>query len=174
MEVAQRLAAEWKGRFRFRIDDREQFSPGYKFNEWELKGIPVRVEIGPKDVEKGSVALARRDKPGKEGKAFVPQQGLAERVETLLAEIQQSLYDRALRFREEHTYTASNYEELKERVEKGFVHCFWAGSREDEEKIQEETGATIRVIPLDQPENSGKCVYTGRETQRTVVFARAY
>jgi prolyl-tRNA synthetase len=174
MEAIGRLTADWKGRLRFKIDDRDQFSPGYKFNEWELKGVPVRVEIGPKDIEKGTVGVARRDMPGKQGKSFVPQQGLTEHVEGLLATIQQSLYDRALKFREEHTYEASNYEELKERVEKGFVRAYWAGSRQDEEKIQEETGATIRVIPLDQPGTSGKCVYTGKEARKIAVFARAY
>ena len=175
-EAVQRLTAEWKGKLRFRVDDREQYSPGYKFNEWELKGVPVRVEVGPKDVEKGSVAVARRDKPGREGKSVLPQEGLLDRLTSLLDQIQQALYDRALRFREEHTYTASDYGELKQGVEKGFVHCWWAGTREDEEKIQEETGATIRVILLDQgqPVGSGKCVYTGKETNRQAVFARAY
>jgi prolyl-tRNA synthetase len=176
MEVAARLAQEWKGKLRVRLDDREQYSPGYKFNEWELKGIPLRVEIGPKDVEKNSVAVARRDKPGREGKSFLPQEGLLSRIESLLEEVQQALYDRALRFREEHTYSASNYDELKQGVEKGFVSCYWAGSREDEERIQEETGATIRVLPLDNPGKGkpGKCVYTGRETEQVAVFARAY
>ncbi|MGE0406405.1 MAG: proline--tRNA ligase [Candidatus Korobacteraceae bacterium] len=174
MEVAHKLAAEWKGKLRLRLDDREQHSPGYKFNEWEMKGIPVRVEIGPKDVEKGSVAVARRDKPGREGKAFLPQEGLLPKIESLLEEIQQALYDRALRFREEHTYSAANYEELKQGVEKGFVRCHWAGGRADEEKIQEETGATVRVLPLDQPGVASKCVYTGKDTDRIAIFARAY
>ncbi len=175
-EAVQRLTAEWKGKLRFRVDDREQYSPGYKFNEWELKGVPIRVEVGPKDVEKGSVAVARRDKPGREGKSVLPQEGLLDRLASLLDQIQQALYDRALRFREEHTYTASDYGELKQGVEKGFVHCWWAGTREDEEKIQDETGATIRVILLDQaqPGGSGKCVYTGKESNRQAVFARAY
>ncbi len=175
-EAVQRLTPEWKGKLRFRVDDREQYSPGYKFNEWELKGVPVRVEVGPKDVEKGSVAVARRDKPGREGKSVLPQEGLLDRLTSLLDQIQQALYDRALRFREEHTYTASDYGELKQGVEKGFVRCWWAGTREDEERIQEETGATIRVILLDQgqPVGSGKCVYTGKETNRQAVFARAY
>ncbi len=175
-EAVQRLTAEWKGKLRFRVDDREQYSPGYKFNEWELKGVPIRVEVGPKDVEKGSVAVARRDKPGREGKSVLPQEGLVDRLASLLDQIQQALYDRALRFREEHTYTASDYAELKQGVEKGFVRCWWAGTREDEEKIQDETGATIRVILLDQaqPGGSGKCVYTGKESNRQAVFARAY
>ena len=95
-------------------------------------------------------------------------------MESLLTEIQQALYDRAFRFREEHTYEASNYDELKQGVEKGFVRGYWAGTREDEDKIQDETGATIRVLPLDQPATAGKCVYTGKPAQKIAVFARAY
>ena len=126
------------------------------------------------DIDKGTVAVARRDIPGKQGKSFVPQQGLTEHLEGLLANIQQSLYDRALKFREEHTYEAMNYEELKQGMEKGFVRAYWAGSRQDEEKIQEETGATIRVIPLEQPGTLGTCVYTGKAASKIAVFARAY
>jgi prolyl-tRNA synthetase len=174
LEATARLSADWKGKLRFKVDDREQYSPGYKFNEWELKGVPVRVEIGPKDIEKGTVGVARRDLPGKQGKSFVSQEGLRQRLESLLAEIQQALYDRALRFREEHTYQASNYDELKQGVEKGFVRGYWTGTRKDEDKIQDETGATIRLLPLDQPGTPGKCVYTGKPSHKIAVFARAY
>src|SRR6266545_2219725 len=174
MTAVARITAEWKGRLRFKVDDRDQLTPGFKYNEWELKGVPVRVEVGPKDVEKGSVAVARRDMPGKAGKSFVPQAGLTTHLEGLLAEIQQALFDRALRFRDEHTFEAKNYDELKETVERGFVRCYWDGTTEDEQRIQNETRATIRCIPLDQPGSSGACVYTGRETTRQVIFARAY
>jgi prolyl-tRNA synthetase len=173
-EAVDRLTADWKGRIRFKVDDREQLTPGFKFNEWEVKGVPVRIEVGPKDVEKGSVAIARRDIPGKAGKSFISQEGLTEYVENLLAEIQQALFDRALKFREEHTFGASNYDELKAGIEKGFVRCYWDGTREDEERVQEETRATIRCIPLEQPTEPGKCVLTGRETTQQVIFARAY
>jgi prolyl-tRNA synthetase len=174
MAAVDQITAGWKGRLRFKIDDRDQLTPGFKFNEWELKGVPVRVEVGPKDVEKGSVAVARRDIPGRAGKSFVPQAGLLERLEDLLAEIQQNLYDRALRFRAEHTFEATTYEELKDGVERGFVRCYWAGDTEDEKRIQDETRATIRVIPLDQPDRAGRCVLTGKETSQQVIFARAY
>jgi prolyl-tRNA synthetase len=174
MPAVERITAEWKGRLRFKIDDRDQFTPGYKYNEWELKGVPVRVEVGPKDVEKGSVAVARRDLPGRAGKSFVPQAGLVAHLEGLLAEIQQGLYDRALRFREEHTADVSTYAELKEQVERGFARAYWAGTTDDEKRIQDETKATIRCIPLDQPGQAGKCVLTGEETSRQVIFARAY
>jgi prolyl-tRNA synthetase len=174
MEAVNQITAEWKGRLRFKVDDRDQLTPGFKFNEWELKGIPVRVEVGPKDVEKGSVAVARRDVPGKAGKSFVPQAGLPAYLEALLVEIQQALYDRALRFRDERTADVSSYSELKEQVERGFARAYWAGTPADEKRIQEETKATIRCIPLDQPATSGKCILTGQETTQQVIFARAY
>ncbi len=174
MEAVQRMTAEWKGRLRFKIDDRDNLTPGFKFNEWELKGVPIRVEIGPKDIEKGSVAIARRDQPGREGKSFVPQDGLTDRLTALLEEIQQALYRRALTFREEHTADVATYDELKQQVERGFARCYWAGTTEDEKRIQEETRATIRCIPLDQPQQAGRCVYTGKETTQQVIFARAY
>jgi prolyl-tRNA synthetase len=174
MEAVQRMTAEWKGRLRFKIDDRDNLTPGFKFNEWELKGVPIRVEIGPKDIEKGSVAIARRDQPGREGKSFVPQDGLTDRLTALLEEIQQALYRRALTFREEHTADVATYEELKQQIERGFARCYWAGTTEDEKRIQEETRATIRCIPLDQPQQAGRCVYTGKETSQQVIFARAY
>jgi prolyl-tRNA synthetase len=172
--AVDRITAGWKGRIRFKVDDRDNLTPGFKFNEWELKGVPVRVEVGPKDVEKGSVAIARRDIPGKAGKSFVPQEGLTERVDSLLAEIQQSLYDRALAFRAERTADISSYDELKQQVERGFARCYWAGSDADEKVIQDETRATIRCIPLDQPGSAGRCFYTGKETTQQVIFARAY
>ncbi|MDR3710304.1 MAG: proline--tRNA ligase [Capsulimonadaceae bacterium] len=174
LEAVDKITADWKGRIRFRVDDRDNLSPGFKYNEWELKGIPVRVEVGPRDVEKGSVALARRDVPGKAGKEFVPQEGLTERIEALLADIQTSLFTRALAFRNDHTVEVSSMGELKEAVETGFARAYWAGSREDEQKIQDDLKATIRVIPFDQPEKSGKCILTGQETGQQVVFARAY
>lgn len=174
MEAVQRMTTDWKGRLRFKIDDRDNLTPGFKFNEWELKGVPIRVEIGPKDIEKGSVAIARRDQPGREGKSLVPQDGLTDRLVALLADIQQALYQRALTFREEHTADVTTYDELKQQVERGFARCYWAGTTEDEKRIQEETRATIRCIPLDQPQQAGHCVYTGKETSQQVIFARAY
>jgi len=136
------------------------------------------MEVGPKDVQKQSVALAQRvildGGEGKKTKSFVPQAGLIEHVTRLLDQMQQGLYQRALQFREAHTFEAKTYDELKERVEQGFVRCWWGGSREDEEKIQEETKATIRVIPIEQPGGKGKCVYTGKEADQVAVFARAY
>jgi prolyl-tRNA synthetase len=174
LEAVARITGPWKGRLRFRVDDRENLTPGFKFNEWELKGVPVRVEIGPKDVDKASAAIARRDVPGKAGKAIVPQAGLTEHIEALLDTIQQALFDRALAFREARTADVSSYDELKQQIERGFARAYWAGTTEDEKRIQEETRATIRCIPLQQPDRPGRCVYTGAETGRQVLFARAY
>ncbi len=168
------ITAPWKGIIRYHVDDRDQLTPGFKFNEWEMKGVPVRVEIGPKDVQKRSAAVARRDVPGRDGKRFVPQEGLTQTVCDLLQEIQTALYEKALRFRLEHTQTVTNYEELREAVQTGFALAWWDGDAQDEQRIQNETKATIRVIPFDQPGGSGSCVLTGRPTSTQVVFARSY
>ena len=174
MDAVKRITTGWKGAIRFKIDEREHLTAGFKFNEWEVKGVPVRIEVGPKDVEKGSVALARRDIPGRDGKSFVPQDGLTERVVALLAEIQDALYQRALKFRTDHTTTVTSYDELKAAIETGFAVCWWDGDSADEKRIKEETRATIRCIPNDQPGGSGTCIYTGRPATKTVVFARSY
>lgn len=174
MEAVDRLTREWSGRFRLKVDDRPQLTPGFKYNEWEVKGVPLRVEVGPRDVTQGTAAVARRDIPGKAGKSFVPQAGLADHLAALLEEIQRSLYDRALRFREEHTQDVNSYDQLKEAIETGFARAYWDGSDADEALIQHETRATIRVIPLEQPEKAGRCILTGRQTAQQVIFARAY
>ncbi|MER3474808.1 MAG: proline--tRNA ligase [Armatimonadota bacterium] len=174
LECCHRLKAELSERFRVKLDDRDELTPGFKFNEWEVRGVPVRVEVGPRDVQQNTVALARRDMPGREGKSFVSQQGLVQQVGNLLDTIQQSLFDRALRFREEHTVDVHTFDELRDAVETGFARAYWAGTREHEDYVQAETRATIRVIPFEQPEKAGTCVLTGRETTQQVIFARAY
>jgi prolyl-tRNA synthetase len=174
LEAVDKITADWKGKIRYKIDDRDNLSPGFKYNEWELKGIPIRVEVGPRDVDKGSVAIARRDVPGKAGKFFVSQEGLTDRLLSTLDDIQDSLYNRALKFREDHTVEVTTYDELKVAVETGFALAYWAGSSEDEQKLQDDLKATVRVIPFDQPEKSGKCVFTGVETTQQVIIARSY
>jgi len=174
LQAIDQLTADWKGTLRFKVDDRDHVQPGFKFNEWELKGIPVRIELGPRDVQQGTVAVARRDLPGKAGKTFVPQAGLREHVQGLLEDIHQALYDRALRFRDERTVTVTSYAELAEAVETGFARCYWAGDTADEVKIQQELKATTRVIPFEQPDTAGRCIVTGKETTQQVIFARAY
>ena len=165
------------------MDEREGSSPGFKFNDWEMRGVPLRLELGPKDVAKASVVLARRDRPGKEGKSFVPQQGIAAAVAQMLEEIQKSLYDRALAFRKANTAEPVNYEEFKKAVEKGFAFAWWCGNADCEAKIKEETKATMRCIPFDQTlggtvsapaGGSGKCIYCSQPAKEKAVFARAY
>ena len=124
----------------------------------------MRVEVGPKDVEKGSVAVARRDMPGRAGKSFVPQAGLVAHIEALMVDIQNGLYDRALRFREDRTADVTTYADLKVQIESGFARAYWAGDTADEKRVQDETKATIRCIPIDQPGTAGTCIYTGKET----------
>src|SRR6201993_2865285 len=159
MENAHRLRKELiDAGIRVKMDEREGMSPGFKFNDWEMRGVPLRLELGPKDVAKGSVVLARRDRPGKEGKSFVPQEGLPVAVSQLLEEIQKSLHDRALEFRKAHTMEPADYGEFKKAVETGFALAWWCGSADCEAKIKEETKATMRCIPLEQPGASGKRV----------------
>ena len=157
-----------------KIDDRDNLRPGFKFAEWELKGVPVRVVIGPRDLESGNVELARRDTSTKES---LPQEGLALRVKALMDEIQANLYNKALKFRDDNVFKVDTWEEFKEKIEKGgFLLCHWDGTAETEEKIKEETKATIRCIPIDSCvcEEEGRCIYTGKPSHRRVIFARAY
>ena len=177
VEAAHRVGAMLRDAgIRVQVDDREEHTPGYKFNEWELRGVPMRVEIGPRDVETQQVVLARRDKPGKEGKVAVPMADVVNRVRSLLDEVQQSLFAQAKRFMEENTHTVSTYEEFKEvlATKGGFIRVFWAGSDEDEIRIKEETKATIRCYPFDHDGSEGTCFYTGKKTTRVAIFARAY
>jgi prolyl-tRNA synthetase len=175
LENAQALRKELvQAGIRVKMDEREGMSPGFKFNDWEMRGVPLRLELGPKDVAKGSVVLARRDKPGKEGKTFVPQAGIVAAVESLLQEIQKSLYDRALAFRLANTAEPANYDEFKQAVEKGFALSWWCGNEDCEAKIKEETKATMRCIPVEQKGGKGKCVYCARDAKDQAIFARAY
>ncbi|UCG26183.1 MAG: proline--tRNA ligase [Chloroflexota bacterium] len=173
--VAGRIAKELRAAdIRVKVDDREHLSPGFKFNDWELRGVPSRIEVGPRDVAKNSVALARRDRPGREGKQFVRQEGLTETVSQLLVEIQAAMLEKAQQFQDEHTYEPANYGEFKEAVKKGFARVWWAGDNDDELKVKEETKATIRCIPFEQPEGGGTCFLTGRPASQMAFFARAY
>jgi prolyl-tRNA synthetase len=175
MEVAERIFVELKAAgIRIKMDDRDNVSSGFKFNDWEMRGVPLRIEIGPKDVEKGSVALARRDRPGKEGKSFVQQTGLAITVNQLLSEIQAALLKRATEFRDANIYEPKNYEELKTVLEDGWAFSYWCESKECETKVKEDSKATTRNIPSDQPEIEGKCIVCGKKSSRKVYFAKAY
>lgn len=159
-----------------KIDTMFEKQAGFRFAEYELRGVPVRVEIGPKDLDKSACAVARRDVPGKEGKQFgVALTGAADHIDKLLREIQQSLFNKAKAYRDATTRTANSYDEFKKLIEEpGFVLAHWDGTRETEDKIQEETKATIRCIPFDGDPTPGACMVTGQPSAKRVVFARAY
>jgi prolyl-tRNA synthetase len=175
MEAVKRVEAELQAAgIRIKVDDRTEVTPGFKFNDWEMRGVPLRIEIGPKDVEKGTVALARRDRPGREGKSFLPQAGLAAAVTDLLIDIQKSLLERATAFRDSHIFDPKDYTELMEAVQNGWAYSYWCESAECETKVKEDTKATTRCMPLDQLEGHGKCIVCGEDAKRKVYFARSY
>ncbi|MGH9451546.1 MAG: proline--tRNA ligase, partial [Terriglobia bacterium] len=175
LESARKLRAELSGAgVRVKMDEREGMSPGFKFNDWEMRGVPLRLELGPKDVAKGSVVLARRDRPGKGGKSFVPQAGINAAVARMLEDIQKSLFDRALAFRQANTAEPADYTEFKQAVAKGFALSWWCGASACETQIKEETKATMRCIPIEQPGGSGRCIYCGQPANEKAIFARAY
>jgi prolyl-tRNA synthetase len=156
-----------------KFDNRDTHRPGAKFAEYELKGVPVRVAIGSRDMQNGTVELARRDTKSKE---TVSQAGLAYRIEQLLEDIQQNIYQKALSFRAENTREVNDYQEFKRLLdeEPGFLSAHWDGTSETEQRIKEETKATIRCIPLNNKQEAGKCILTGRPSTQRVLFARAY
>ncbi len=159
-----------------KVDDRDQYQPGYKFNEWELRGVPVRVELGPKDLAQNACVLARRDLPGKEAKVFgVPLAAAPERIGEMLRDMQTALFERAKKFRDANSFQVNSYEEFKQKIDEpgGFLWAHWDGTRETEDKIAADTKATIRCIPFQQTE-PGKCMMTGKPSEGRVVFAKAY
>lgn len=172
--VAERIkkALQAKG-ISVKYDNRDTHKPGWKFNEYELKGVPVRIAIGPKDLENGTVEVARRDTLEKE---FLQQADVATKIEHLLEQIQMNLYQKALDFRTNNSHVANTWDEFNEIIENkgGFVYAHWDGTPETEEKIKDLTKATIRCIPLDRKEESGACILTGKPSHGRVVFARAY
>ncbi len=170
LKIKQQL--ESKG-ITVKYDDRDTHKPGWKFNEYELKGVPLRIVIGPKDLEKGTVELARRDTSAKE---FAPQENISEKVSDLLQEIQKKLFEKANKYKQENTYTVDTYQEFKEILETkgGFISAHWDGTIQTEEAIKNQTKATIRCIPLGSQEEKGKCVYTGKPSNGRVLFAKAY
>ena len=173
-EVVQKMkkAMEAKG-ISVKYDDRDTQRPGWKFAEYELKGVPVRIAIGARDLENGTVEVARRDTMEKE---TLQQADIANKIEHLLEQIQDNLFQKARTMREAKTYKADTYEEFKQILETtpGFVMAHWDGTAETEQKIKEETKATIRCIPLNNRQEAGTCIYSGRTSSQRVVFARAY
>jgi prolyl-tRNA synthetase len=174
LDFVQKIKAALGEKVRLKVDDREGLSPGWKFNEWELRGVPLRIEVGPRDVAGGQVMLARRDRPGRAGKSPAPLAGLAEAVADMLALIQKDMLAAATTFRDANTHPAADYESFKEIVGQGFARAWWCGSIECEDKIKEETKATTRNIPFDQPGGTGVCVVCGQPAKEMAIFARAY
>jgi len=156
-----------------KFDDRDTQRPGFKFAEYELKGVPLRVAIGSRDMQNGTVELARRDTRTKE---TVAQEGLANHIEQLLEEIQTNIYQKAFNFRAENTTEVDTYDEFKRLLDEkpGFISAHWDGTSETEQRIKDETKATIRCIPLNNKQEEGKCILTGNPSTQRVLFARAY
>jgi prolyl-tRNA synthetase len=161
------------GGIRAHVDDRDNFKPGWKYSEWELKGVPLRLEIGPRDLEKKSVFSARRDIREKKGFSV---DGIVEAVNERLDTIQKAMFDRAVQFRADNTHRVDTWDEFKDVLENkgGFLYAHWDGTTETEEAIQEETKATIRAIPLDDDFEDGVCIRSGKPSKRRVLFAKAY
>lgn len=155
------------------LDDRKEYTPGWKFNDWELKGVPLRIEIGPRDVKHGQLTLARRDTLEK---LTVKDEEAAGAVEKLLEEIQRNLFNKAKKFLEENITTVKTYDEFKKVLKEkgGFLKACWCGSSSCEEKIKEETGATIRIVPFKKEETFANCIYCGEKAKDVVYFARSY
>ena len=156
-----------------KYDDNDNNRPGWKFAEYELKGVPVRVAIGARDLQNGVAEIARRDT---KEKASVSLEGLSGHIKNLLEEIQQNLYNRALAFREENTMKVDDWDEFVRLLDEkpGFISAHWDGTAETEEEIKEKTKATIRCIPLNNQQEEGKCILTGKPSNQRVLFARAY
>lgn len=167
------MAGLQKAGISVKYDDRDNLKPGFKFADYELKGVPVRIAIGPRDIENNTVEIARRDTLEKE---TVSSEGLPERIKDLLEDIQANLFKKALKFRADNTYRTDTWKEFLEIIDKqgGFILAHWDGTAETEEKIKEETKATIRCIPFDSPEEEGICIYSGKPSKRRVLFARSY
>ena len=172
-DVANKIMYDLKAKnISVKYDDRDTFKPGWKFSEYELKGVPIRIAIGPRDIENGTVEVARRDT---KEKSVMQITDIHLKIEHLLDQIQDNIYRKALNFRETHTYMADSYDEFKKLIEAGgFIYAHWDGTSETELKIKDDTKATIRCIPLDNKQEAGKCILTGKPSKQRVVFAKSY
>ncbi len=173
LDKAKAVKEELEKNFRIEMDDRDTYSPGWKFNEWEMKGVPIRMEIGPKDIENNQVTIARRDTLEK---FTLSMDNLTDNISKLLDEIHTTLFNKALKNREEKTFATTDYEEFKKIMKEtpGFVKTMWCGSQECEDKLKEETGATIRCIPFHQEHVGDKCLICGGKAEKMVYVAKAY
>jgi len=173
MEVVDQLKKRLVD-FRIKVDDRTELTPGFKYHDWEMRGVPLRIEIGPRDVDQGVVTVARRDIPGKVGKITLAMDGLEETLKLLLEEVQKAMLARATAFRDANIHEPKDYAAFREVVENGWAFSWWCGSSDCEVHIKEETKATARNIPLDQPEGHGRCIYCGQPASQRAYFAKAY
>jgi prolyl-tRNA synthetase len=173
-EEARRLNAELNERMRATVDFREGMTPGFKFNDWEMRGVPLRIELGPRDIASGVVTFSRRDRPGKEGKTSSPRAGAADAARDMLAEIQHALLERATTFRDAHTSRPADFESFRAAVESGFARAGWCGAAACEAKIQQETKATTRCLPFDQPKDAGRCIACGEKATTEAIFGKSY
>lgn len=171
LKFADGVFKELKAKYNVIFDDRDQYKPGYKFSDWELQGIPLRIEIGPKDVAKNALVLVRRDTMQKE---FVNRNGILKTVDHALETMQREMLERALAFRKANTFEVDNYDTFKARVEDGFLMSHWCGNTECEIKVKNDTKATIRNIPFDQKKEEGVCIVCGAKSEGRVMFAKAY
>ena len=178
--VAQKVYEQLRAAgIRVKLDDRDHLTPGFKYNDWEMRGVPLRIEVGPRDVKKNCVVIAQRHLPGKAGKVFdISIDGLVGHVNEFFDKVHKGLYDQALAFREENTHEGiEDYDTFKQMAEDkgGFLKVHWAGSNEDEEQVKQDLKFTVRCFPQDAQDGpKGKCFYTGKETNRVAIFARAY
>jgi prolyl-tRNA synthetase len=173
-ETCKRIVGELKPTIRVHFDERDNYTPGFKFNHWEQKGVPIRLNIGPKDVANNVVEIARRDT--REKIRGVAQASLLNEITGLLDAIQKNIFNSAVEYRKANTHFAKDYDEMKDLLAKktGFIEVYWDGTSEDEARVKDETKATVRLIPFAQTNEPGKCMLTGKETTRKVIFARAY
>lgn len=173
MECVDKVMAQLK-EFRVKLDDRTELTPGFKYHEWELRGVPLRLEIGPKDVEKNSVMAARRDIPGKPGKSFLSQDNLADQVRDLLDTIQNGILTKAEKFRDDNIHEAKTYDDLKGIVENGWAEAWWCGDPACEAKIKADTKATTRCMNFEHQHGHGQCVCCGKDAEKKIYFSKAY
>ena len=173
LDKAFEIKSELAKTFRVELDDRDSYSAGWKFNHWEMKGVPLRLEIGPKDIEKNQVTAVRRDTLEK---FTIPMDGLTEKIAEILDDIHQTMFNMALKNREEKTYTTTDYEEIKRIMKEtpGFVKTMWCSSRECEDKLKEETAATIRCLPFEQEHLGDTCPFCGKKAEHMIYIAKAY
>jgi prolyl-tRNA synthetase len=173
LNKAAEIFARLKQDFRLEMDDRDEYTPGWKFNEWEMKGVPVRLEVGPKDIEKHQVILVRRDTGEK---ISVDESEINSKLKSLLDEIQVNMFRQAKRFMDENTREIEDFEEFKKVIEekRGFIKTHWCENGDCEKFIKEQTGATLRCIPFEQDAGPGRCIVCGKEANKVVYFAKSY